>query len=183
MQRASAAQLFAARAGVVNPQFRLDATNAGDVAELCERLDGLPLAIELIAARAEALAPKQIVRQLEPRLPARQQTLRDAIGWSFDRLTHDEQRVFAHLGVFAGGFTPDAAQAALGDDAFDAPVLEALHHASLLQRHAAPQLSLQADALVSAGILAYQQDDYAKAQTYAIKLSLVVPWAKLEAMA
>jgi predicted ATPase/DNA-binding XRE family transcriptional regulator/predicted negative regulator of RcsB-dependent stress response len=153
VQRASSAQLFAARASAVNPQFRLDDTNAGDVAELCERLDGLPLAIELIAARAEILSPAQIVSQLEFRLPvlvdgprdlpARQQTLRDAIRWSFDRLTSDEQHIFAHMGVFAGGFTADAAQAVLGEgasasSALGISALEGLQHASLLQKQIAP---------------------------------------------
>lgn len=89
VRRATAAQLFAARVCAVNPEFMIDERNAADVAESCRRLDGLPLAIELIAARAEMFSPAQIVRQLEPRLPvlvggprdlpARQQTLRNAI--------------------------------------------------------------------------------------------------------
>jgi predicted ATPase/DNA-binding XRE family transcriptional regulator len=153
VQRATAARLFAARASAVNPDFVIDHANAAAVAEVCRRLDGLPLAIELIAARAETLSPGDIVRQLEPRLPAlvdgprdlpaRQQTLRNAIRWSFDRLTPGEQRVFAHLGVFAGGFTPDAAQAVLGDDAPVETALAALDAASLTQRQDAHSVSLR----------------------------------------
>lgn len=115
--RAPAAHLFVARASAVNPDFRLDAECAGAVADLCSRLDGLPLAIEIIAARAENLAPAQIAAQLDARLgalvegprdlPPHQRTLRAAIGWSYDRLTPAEQRGFAQLGVFAGGFSPD----------------------------------------------------------------------------
>lgn len=143
VRRVAAPRLFAARTCAVNPNFVIDDKNAAAVAELCQRLDGLPLAIELIAARAETLSPGDIVRQLEPRLPAlvdgprdlpaRQQTLRNAIRWSFDRLAPDEQRTFVHLSVFAGGFTPDAAQAVVDDDS-TATALEALYYASLLQR-------------------------------------------------
>jgi predicted ATPase len=153
VQRATSARLFAARVSAVNPDFVIDDKNAAAVAELCQRLDGLPLAIELIAARAETLSPDDIVRQLEPRLPAlvdgprdlpaRQQTLRNAIRWSFDRLTPDEQQVFAHLGVFAGGFIPDAAQAVLGDGALIGPALAALHAASLLQHQDAQSAGLR----------------------------------------
>jgi predicted ATPase/transcriptional regulator with XRE-family HTH domain len=147
VQRAAATQLFITRATAVNPQFALDTSNAGDVAELCERLDGLPLAIELIAARAETDSPGQIVRQIEHRLPAlvdgprdlpaRQQTLRNAIRWSFSRLTPQQQHVFAHTGVFVGGFTAGAMQAVLGTDASCESTLDALQQASLVQRHEA----------------------------------------------
>lgn len=99
------------------------------------------MAIEIIAARAENLAPAQIAAQLDARLgalvegprdlPPHQRTLRAAIRWSYDRLTPAEQRSFAQLGVFAGGFSPDDAQAVLNDGAAVAQMLESLHDMSL----------------------------------------------------
>ena len=112
----SAASLFAQRAQAVRPDF----TSNGEVAEICARLDRLPLAIELAASRAKALAASQILERLQQRLPlltgghrdapARQRTLRAAIAWSYDLLDPEEQRLFAQLGVFVGGFTVEAAE-------------------------------------------------------------------------
>jgi predicted ATPase/class 3 adenylate cyclase len=120
-----AVALFIERARAVIPSFEVTNDNAAAVAEICSRLDGLPLAIELAAARVKVLAPEAILGRLESRLtllaggarnlPARQQTLRDAIGWSFDLLNEEEQRFFASLSVFAGGFTLDAAEAVCGE--------------------------------------------------------------------
>ena len=100
------------------PGFTLDHTNAGAVAEICICLDGMPLAIELAAARADAFRPEALLDQLEPRLPMlvggprdspeRHQSLRATIDWSHDLLDVRERRLFAHLSVFVGGFTETA---------------------------------------------------------------------------
>ena len=118
---APAVMLFAERAEAVAPDFRLVAETRRVVAAICAQLDGLPLALELAAARIDELALPTLLSQLERRLPllaggprdlpARQQTLRDAIGWSFDSLPALEQHEFALLGVFAGSFDAAAASA------------------------------------------------------------------------
>ncbi len=113
-------RLFAARARAVDPSFELDTGSAPEVAKVCARLDGLPLAIELAAARSKLLAPREILERLErephilpvgPRdAPARQQTLAATIHWSFDLLGPEERVAFARLGVFSGGCTLEAAE-------------------------------------------------------------------------
>ncbi|MCI0398225.1 MAG: protein kinase [Chloroflexi bacterium] len=115
--------LFVARARAASYTFDLTSENAAAVAEICARLDGLPLAIELAAARVRSLAPQAILERLSSRLalltggprdlPARQQTLRGAIDWSYDLLNEAEKAVFARSAVFVGGFTPEAAEAIL----------------------------------------------------------------------
>ncbi|HEU5214750.1 MAG TPA: BTAD domain-containing putative transcriptional regulator [Gaiellaceae bacterium] len=115
-----ALRLFSARARAVDPGFELDTGTAPDIARVCARLDGLPLAIELAAARSKLLAPAEILGRLErePNLlpagprdaPARQRTLAATIRWSYDLLREDERVAFARLGVFAGGCTLDAAE-------------------------------------------------------------------------
>ncbi|HEU0115674.1 MAG TPA: LuxR C-terminal-related transcriptional regulator [Thermomicrobiales bacterium] len=117
----AALALFGDRARAVDPAFELTDAVAPAVADVCRRLDGLPLAIELAAARIKTLPPAALRDRLERRLPllvggardlpARQRTLRDAIGWSYDLLAAGEQAVFRHLAVFAGGFTLAAAEA------------------------------------------------------------------------
>ena len=119
-------RLFVTRAHAVQPDFELTEQNATAVAAIVHRLDGLPLAIELAAARVRLLPPVAMLSRLEQRLPlltggerdkpARHQTLRDAIAWSYDLLDPSEQRMFRQLSVFAGGCTLDAAAAVGRDD-------------------------------------------------------------------
>jgi predicted ATPase len=128
--------LQAARKSV--PAFQLDAANARTIAEICGRLDGLPLAIELAAARVRMFAdPDVLLERLTDRLPllnlghrdapARQQTMRDAIRWSYDLLDVESQKRFRWLSAFAGSITEDAAQFVLGrGGAASIPVLEGL---------------------------------------------------------
>ena len=118
--KTDAVRLFAARAQAVDPEFELDTASAPEVARVCKRLDGLPLAIELAAARAKLLAPGEILERLErepnmlpsgPRdAPARQRTLAATIHWSFDLLGPNERQAFVRLGVFVGGCTLEAAE-------------------------------------------------------------------------
>ena len=124
LTRYEAVRLFVARATAVAPDFALTEANAPAVAEVCRRLDGIPLALELAASRVRALSVAQIAARLGDRfglltagsrtaLP-RHQTLRAAVGWSYDLLPGDERRLFARLSVFAGGFTLEAAEAVAG---------------------------------------------------------------------
>jgi non-specific serine/threonine protein kinase len=116
-----ALRLFVERAQAVMPEFALTESTAPAVAAICRRLEGLPLALELAAARVKLLPPEALLARLEQRLPLlsggardapdRQQTMRDAIAWSHDLLTEAEQAIFRRLSVFAGGFTLDAAAA------------------------------------------------------------------------
>jgi predicted ATPase/class 3 adenylate cyclase/DNA-binding CsgD family transcriptional regulator len=116
-----AVRLFIARAQAAKADFAATNANAPAIAEICVRLDGLPLAIELAAARIKILAPQALLARLSSRLnlltggartlPARQQTLRSTIDWSYGLLDAGEQRLFAQLGVFVRGCTLDAAEA------------------------------------------------------------------------
>jgi predicted ATPase/DNA-binding CsgD family transcriptional regulator len=122
-----AVRLFVERARAIDPAFALTSDNAVAVAGICARLDGLPLAIELAAARTRLFTPTALLARLDRRLPVltdgpmdapiRQRTLRSTIGWSFDLLSERDQRVFASLGVFAGGFTLAAAESVAIDSA------------------------------------------------------------------
>ncbi len=115
-----AVRLFVERASLVDPHFKLTDANMAAVADICRRLDGLPLAIELAAARLRVLTPEAVLRRLDDRLrlltggardaPERQQTLRATIDWSHDLLDAPAQVLLRRLGVFRGGWTLDAAE-------------------------------------------------------------------------
>jgi non-specific serine/threonine protein kinase len=137
---APAVALFVQQARLVRPQFALGSDNAQAIAEICRRLDGLPLAIELAAARTRLLPPLAILSQLHQRplevlsggardAPTRHRTLREAIAWSYGLLEADQQRLFRRLSVFVGGCTLDGMQAV-----DDAPgIVEGVE--SLLDKH------------------------------------------------
>jgi predicted ATPase/DNA-binding SARP family transcriptional activator len=126
LQETEAVRLFVDRACAARAEFALSDENADVVADLCLRLDGLPLALELAAARIKLLSPREILQRLGGRLellkavpgaglPERHRTLRAAVDWSYDLLTPDEQALFTSLGVFVGGFSLAGAAAVVGD--------------------------------------------------------------------
>jgi non-specific serine/threonine protein kinase len=134
-----AVQLFVARASAVSPDFSLSAANGAWVAEICRRLDGMPLAIELAAARVRALSVQQIAERLDDRFhlliaggrtaPPRHQTLEATLDWSYTLLSETERKVLQRLSVFAGGWTLEAAEAVCASGEVEASeVLEALSH-------------------------------------------------------
>jgi len=138
-----AARLFVQQAGMSRPGFTLTSANAADIAAICQRLDGLPLAIELAASRVRLLTPHALLARLSRSLdlaaadigqPSRQQTLRNAIAWSYDLLTQDLAGVFRCAGVFAGGCDLDAlaAVAAAGPGADPLDLAAGLHEVSLV---------------------------------------------------
>ena len=137
LSKYEAIALFLQRARAVRSSFELTDGNARAVAETCVRLDGLPLAIELAAARIRALTPQGLVARLDQRLtllssgprdaPARQQTLRAAIDWSYALLTRQQQRLLCRLSVFVGGCDLEAAETVCGfDGKLDLDVLEGI---------------------------------------------------------
>ncbi|WP_063050821.1 protein kinase domain-containing protein [Nocardia arthritidis] len=147
LPRYDAVTLFAERATTVVPGFELSEADKAIAARICARLDGLPLAIEFAAARVRAMSPEQILQRLDDRFalltranrtaPTRQQTLRWCIDWSYELCTPAEQRMWARLSVFAGGFELDAAEQICGaDPAPDSPldVLSSLVDKSILIR-------------------------------------------------
>jgi predicted ATPase/DNA-binding SARP family transcriptional activator len=125
VRESEAVQLFTTRAQAARHDFMLTDQNAEAVVAICRQLDGLPLAIELAAARIKHYEPQMLLHQLKRRLdlltdgprdaPERHRTLRAAIGWSYDALSADQQALFRRLGVFAGGCSPDAIDAVCGD--------------------------------------------------------------------
>ena len=146
-----AVALFLERARAIDPGFSLTDENAGAVVAICRRLDGLPLAIELAAARVKVLSPQAMLARLDNRLrllaggprdaPDRQRTMRDAVAWSHDLLDAAERAFFRRLAVFVGGFDLAAAEAVAGagDPSVDAlEGVSALVDKSLLRRGAGP---------------------------------------------
>jgi len=148
LSRYEAVRLFVERARAIRPGFSLTEENAPAVVEICARLDGLPLAIELAAARIKLLSPQAIVSRLGSRLelltggarnlPERQRTLRNAIAWSYEMLDEGEKTLFARLAAFSGGSTVEAVEAVcdprgdLPEDALDG--VSSLLDKSLLRR-------------------------------------------------
>ena len=145
---APAVRLFCVRARAVHPAFALTDDNAAAVAAICVGLDGLPLAIELAAARSSVLPPPALLARLERRLPLltggprdapqRLRTLRDAIAWSYDLLSENEQALFRRLAVFAGGATLEAAAAVAGSGVDVLDGVSSLVASSLLHREVPP---------------------------------------------
>lgn len=152
--RSPAVELFRQRAVAVKRDFQLTEENAWAIAAICVKLDGLPLAIELAAARVRWLSPATLLTRMEHRLailtggpedlPARQQTLRGAIDWSYDLLTPDEQRLFRRLGVFVGGWTMEATEAVGGEGDNGVTVLDCLE--SLIGKSLVRQVEAVGDA-------------------------------------
>jgi predicted ATPase/DNA-binding CsgD family transcriptional regulator len=145
---AEAVRLFVDRARAVDPSFAITPDNSRAVAAICQRLDGLPLALELVAAKVRMLPPQALLPHLARALPlltggrrddpARLQTMRDAIAWSYDLLTPEARDLFRHLAVFAGSFTLDAAAAIFGGPSMTAAAVlngvESLVEQSLIHR-------------------------------------------------
>jgi predicted ATPase len=141
-----AVALFLDRAAAVSPGFHLTAENASTIGEICRRVDGLPLAIELAAARTRILSPSELAKRLEHRLAAlvggapdvadRQRTLRGTIEWSHELLDPSQRTLFARLSIFDGGWTLDAAESVAGEglEADVAEVLGSLVDQSLVHR-------------------------------------------------
>jgi predicted ATPase/class 3 adenylate cyclase len=158
VESSPAVQLFLDRAAMARPGFSLSVDSARAVAEICRRLDGLPLAIELAAARIRILSPGELLGRLGRRLvleggardlPERQRTLRATIDWSYQLLDVDEARLFAYLSIFAGGWTGQAAERicdeGLGVQVLDG--LESLMDHSLIQRVMSDHDALRFDML------------------------------------
>jgi predicted ATPase len=148
--RVTAVELFILRARAHSPAFALDAGNAADIAEICRRLDGLPLAIELAAARSRLLPPRAMLTRMAQvlplltggsrDLPARQRTLTDTIAWSYNLLPDAERQLFRRLAVFDGGWTLEAARSVCQpDDEDEFAFLEQL--ATLLKHNLVRQVT------------------------------------------
>lgn len=148
LSQQASVRLFVLRTQAIQPAFHVTAANAHTIAEICVQLDGLPLAIELAAARGKLLPPQALLKRLSHRLdlltggaqdlPARQRTLRNTLLWSYDLLTAEEQRLFRWLSIFVGGFTLEAAEVvcqASGEHAFS--VLDGIE--SLLDKNLVQQ--------------------------------------------
>ena len=145
LRQVEAVALFVERARNAEPSFELTEANAAAVAAICSRLDGLPLAIELAAARIRVLTPQAMLDRIERPLallsgsgagvPERQRTLRGAIAWSHDLLSVEERALFRRLAVFAGGWAIEAAEAVAADAGDVVDGLDSLVDKSLVRRH------------------------------------------------
>jgi predicted ATPase/transcriptional regulator with XRE-family HTH domain len=152
IRQSEAVRLFVERARAVKPDFELTDENGAAIAEICRQLDGLPLAIELAAARIRLFSPRALLGRLEPRLslltggprdlPLRQRALRDTVAWSYDLLAPGEQALFRRLGVFVGGCTLESAAKVIGEA--DGP--------------GAPDIIAGLDSLVSKSLLRQGED-------------------------
>jgi predicted ATPase/class 3 adenylate cyclase len=144
LESSGAVALFVERAHAMNPAFTLNASNGPAVAQICTRLDGLPLAIELAAARTKLLTPQQILDRLDKRLslltggsrdlPVRHQTIRDTIAWSHDLLWPDAALLFRRLAVFSGGASLDGIESVAGQGVDALTSLQNLLDQSLVRR-------------------------------------------------
>ena len=174
-RRSGAVAMFAAQVQLVRPEFQVDASNAAAVRSLCERLDGLPLALELAAARSRLLPPAALLARLDTALDfssrertraTRQRTLRDTLRWSYDLLDDDEQRLFRLLGVFSGGAEVDAIHAVAAGTGVDADRvldgLETLVEASLVTVTEGPEGEPRVTLLNT--IQAFAADELAQAE-------------------
>ena len=148
IEATGAVALFVERAKGVDPAFTIDDANAGSIGAICRRLDGLPLAIELAAARVRALPPAALLERLGSGLdlsgardlPDRQQTLRRTLQWSTGLLSIEDRELFARLGVFAGGWTLDAAERiGAGIPELDVGLASLLDHSLVLRRGASAE--------------------------------------------
>ncbi len=149
LAQSAAVELFVERARGADPGFAVTVQNAAAVAAICQRLDGLPLAIELAAARVRVLSPETLLARLTEPLalltggardqPPRLRSLRDAVTWSHDLLSPQEQTLFRRLAVFAGGCTLEAGEAVCGEPGLDVlEAMRALVDQSLLHRMELP---------------------------------------------
>ncbi len=156
LSQSAAVALFIERTQAVKPDFQMTNANARAIAEICARLDGLPLAIELAAARSKLLPPEALLRRLQHRLqiltsgardvPARHQTLRNTIQWSYDLLSPQEQRLFRQLSVFVGGCSLQAGEtvcAAPDDSDGTGQILDEM--ASLIDKSLLQQIEQEGD--------------------------------------
>jgi predicted ATPase/transcriptional regulator with XRE-family HTH domain len=157
--------LFAERARAVRPDFVLNAENIQTVASICAHLDGLPLVIELIAARMRLMSPDALLARLNDQFilsadgmraaSARQKTLNHAIGWSYNLLSKEEQKLFARLSVFSGGFTLEAAEAIFSQIGREKPISDLV--ASLLDKSLLQYDSVESNSARYAMLVTIQQ--------------------------
>jgi predicted ATPase/class 3 adenylate cyclase len=144
VKRSDAARLFVERAAKARPDFEVTKENSSTIAAICNLLDGLPLALELAAARVKLMTPESLLGRLDNRLklltggsrdaPARHRALRTTIGWSYDLLSESERALFRDLSVFSGGATLEAAEYVGGDEADVLDGLAALIDHSLVRQ-------------------------------------------------
>ena len=153
LEEVSAVRLFVERAAAAVPGFALTGQNAAPIAEVCRRLDGIPLALELAAARVKLLPVSEIAERLENRfgllssggagLPARHQTLRALVDWSFEQLQNNEQLLLTRLSVFSGGWTLSTAEAVCAGEGLEEretlDLMSSLVEKSLVETHSVPE--------------------------------------------